>query len=393
MKIIILGCGNIGSVIASDLADCLPSAEILIADKKLSRAREVASATKRANISGVGLDARSHRELVTALEKCDLTVGALPGDVGYGSTEAAIDAGIDMVDVSYMPENPLKLNKKAEKADVTVVPDCGVAPGISNVLIGHSRSRLDKVDGIYVMVGGLPEKPIPPLDYTITWSSEGLIDEYTRTAKIVEKGELKNAEVLTGLEVIEFPGVGKLEAFYTDGLRTLIYTMKNVETMWEKTLRYPGHVAKIKLLKALGFFGKKPVRVEDISIQPWKLTAKLLETKLRRPDIPDFLALKVQVHGKRGEEDTRFVYHILDRCDQKRGVSAMARTTAYPASILAQLMVRGDIEVKGVVPLETLGAQEGLYQRIMAELEKHQIKIVDQILSRESSAVTHAQSI
>lgn len=381
MKIIVIGCGFIGSVIATDLAESLPSAEIFIADKNLSRARETASATGRTNISGIGLDAENHRDLVNALKKCDLTVGALPGDIGYSSVGAAIDAGVNMVDVSYMPENPLQLSKEAEKAGVTVVPDCGVAPGISNVLIGHSLSGLDKVERIYIMVGGLPERPIPPLGYTITWSSEGLIDEYTRTAKIVENGKVVDVKALTGLEVVEFPGVGKLEAFYTDGLRTLIQTVKDAETMWEKTLRYPGHVAKIKLLRALGFFDEKPVRVEGISLSPRKLAAKLLEAKLRRPDIADILALKVEVHGKRGKEETRFVYYLLDHCDQKRGVSAMARTTAYPASILAQLVARGDIKIKGVVPLETLGGEDRLYERITAELEKRQIKIVSQTLS------------
>jgi lysine 6-dehydrogenase len=378
MEIIVLGCGHIGSVVAADLAQSLPSAEIVIADRSLSRARETASATRRENVAGAQLDARSRFELVSALKKCDLVVGALPGDIGYYSVKAAIAAGVNMVDVSYMPENPLQLSKEAEKAGVTVVPDCGVAPGISNVLIGHSLGRLDEVESIYVMVGGLPEKPVPPLGYTITWSAEGLIDEYTRKAKIVKDGRVVSVSVLTGLEVVDFPGVGRLEAFYTDGLRTLIHTVKNARTMWEKTLRYPGHVEKINLLKALGFFDKKPVKVEDISLPPRKLTSRLLEAKLRRPNIKDVLALKVEVCGKRRNDETHYIYYLLDHCEQKHGVSAMARTTAYPASILAQLVARGEIKTKGVVPLETLSVEEKLFKRIMDELEKRQIKIVSQ---------------
>jgi lysine 6-dehydrogenase len=381
MKIIVLGCGFIGSVVAADLAQSLPSAEIVITDRSLSRSRETASATRRENVSGAQLDARNRLELVSALKKCDLVVGALPGDIGYHSVKAAIAAGVSMVDVSYMPENPLQLSKDAEKAGVTVVPDCGVAPGISNVLIGHSLSRLDKVESIYILVGGLPETPVPPLGYTITWSAEGLIDEYTREAKIVKDGRVVNVDALTGLEVVDFPGVGKLEAFYTDGLRTLIHTVKDAKTMWEKTLRYPGHVAKIQLLKALGFFDKEPLKVEDTSLAPRKLTSRLLEAKLRRPDIKDILALKVGVCGMRRNDEKHFIYYLLDHSEQKHRVSAMARTTAYPASVLAQLMAGGEIRAKGVVPLEMLSVEDKLFKRIMNELEKRQIKIVGQGLS------------
>jgi lysine 6-dehydrogenase len=381
MKIIVLGCGHIGSVVAADLAQSLPSAEIIIADRSLSKVRDTASETRRENVSGAQLDARNRLELVSALKKCDLVVGALPGDIGYYSVKAAIAAGVNMVDVSYMPENPLQLSKDAEEAGITVVPDCGVAPGISNVLIGHSLSRLDKVESIYIMVGGLPEKPVPPLGYTITWSAEGLIDEYTRKAKIVKGGRVVNVSALTGLEVVDFPGVGKLEAFYTDGLRTLIHTVKDATTMWEKTLRYPGHVSKINMLKALGFFDKKPVKIEDTSLPPRKLTSRLLEAKLRRPDIKDILALKVEVCGKRRTDETRYIYYLLEHCEQKHVVSAMARTTAYPASILAQLIAGDEIKAKGVVPLETLSVKEKLFKRIMNELEKRQIKIMSQRIS------------
>jgi lysine 6-dehydrogenase len=383
MKVLVLGCGFIGSVIAADLAERMPSAEIFIADKNLSRAFETAKATGRTAVRGMKLDAQNHNELVKALRDCDVIVGAMPGDIGHRSVKAAVEAEVDMVDVSYMPENPLDLNGDAEKAGITIVPDCGVAPGISNVLIGHSISQLDMVEGVYVMVGGLPERPIPPLAYTITWSSEGLIDEYTRTAKIVKKGKLADVEALTGLETVEFPGVGKLEAFYTDGLRTLVQTVKGVENMWEKTLRYPGHAAKIRLLKALGFFDDKPLKVDGESVSPRRFTARLLEATLRRPDIPDILALKVEVQGQRAQERKRFIYYLLDRSDQTRRVSAMARTTAYPASILAQIIARGDIKARGVIPLEKLCTDEKLYERIVKELKKRRIAIVSQTMSQE----------
>ena len=379
MRMLVLGYGNIGSVLATDLAESMPSIEVVIAGRHRDKAEEGATVINRENVTGFQLDAHDYSGLVDAMKKFDLAIGTLPGDVGYRSVKAAIDAKIDMVDISYMPENPLTLNEDAIKADVTIVPDCGVAPGLSNMLVGRALSKLDLVESIYVMVGGLPEEPVPPLGYIITWSIEGLIDEYTRKAKIVENGEVVEVEALTGLEEVEFPGVGKLEGFYTDGLRTLLHTVKGVKNMWEKTLRYPGHVEKIKLLKTLGFFDEHPVEVENTRLPPRKVTIKLLEKKLRRPEIKDILAMKVEVSGIAEGSRKCYVYHLLDRYDQKHGVTAMARTTAYPASILAQLISQKAIEEKGVIPLEKLGVKEKNFNKILAELEKRRVKIVESL--------------
>ena len=376
MAILVLGYGNIGSVLATDLAETMPSTEVAIAGRHQDKAEEAATAIHRENVTGIRLDANNYHGLVDAMKKFDLLVGTLPGDVGYRSVKAAIDAKVDMVDVSYMPENPLTLNEDAIKAGVTIVPDCGVAPGLSNMLVGRAISKLDQVENVHIMVGGLPEEPVPPLGYIITWSIEGLIDEYTRKAKIVENGEVVEVEALTGLEEVEFPGVGKLEGFYTDGLRTLLHTVKGVKSMWEKTLRYPGHAEQIKLLKTLGFFDEQPIEVENARLPPRKVTITLLEKKLQRPEIKDILAMKVEVGGTAEGSKKCYVYHLLDRYDQKQEVTAMARTTAYPASILAQLIAQKAIEEKGVIPLEKLGMKEKISNKILAELEKRQVKIV-----------------
>ncbi len=256
MKAIVLGCGNIGSVAAEDLAHSMCSTEIVVADYDETKAKGVVERIGASNLSWIKIDVTKHDELVDTLRGFDLAIGFLPGNLGYSLAEACIEAKKDLVDVSYMPEDPLPLNKAAVHAGMTIVPDCGLAPGISNVLVGHSVSGLEKVESIHVMVGGIPEKPVPPLDYVITWSAESLIDEYTRKAWIIKNGRKVEVEALTGLEQIEFPNVGRLEAFYTDGLRTLLHTMKGVVDMWEKTLRYPGHAEKIGLLRTLGFFSE-----------------------------------------------------------------------------------------------------------------------------------------
>jgi saccharopine dehydrogenase-like NADP-dependent oxidoreductase len=374
MKILVAGCGNIGSVAAEDLARNVKSVEVIVADNDKTRAKAVAEKIGTENVSWKQIDVSNHKELANTLKDSDLVMGFLPGKLGYGFAEACVAAGKDLVDVSYMAENPLDLNDKALKNDVTIVPDCGLAPGISNVLVGHAASKLDNVETVQIMVGGLPEKPIPPLGYSITWSPESLIDEYTRKARIVKMGKIAEVEALTGLEQIAFPGFGKLEAFYTDGLRTLMYTIK-ARNMWEKTLRYPGHADKINLIRDLGFFEEKEIEVDGAAVSPRKLTAKLLGQKLRRPKIKDVVALEVGVAGVKGQKRMKYLYRLLDYCDAKQGVTAMARTTAYPASIVAQLLVKRRVEEKGVVPPENLGMRGEIFEAFLNELEKRGVKI------------------
>jgi saccharopine dehydrogenase-like NADP-dependent oxidoreductase len=377
MKVLIVGCGNIGSIAAEDLAKSMDSVEIVVADNDKTRAKTVAEKIGTDNVSWTQLDVTDHNELTSTLKGFDLVMGFLPGKLGYGLAETCIDAEKDLVDVSYMAENPLMLNDKAAKAGVTIVPDCGLAPGISNVLVGHAVGKLDRARTVHIMVGGLPEKPIPPLGYTVTWSPESLIDEYTRKAGIVEKGKKVEVEALSGLEEIEFPNVGKLQAFYTDGLRTLIYTIK-AKCMWEKTLRYPGHAEKIEVLRTLGFFDEKKVDVEGVSVSPRRLTVKLFGQKLWHPDTKDIVALKVEVSGVRNGKQVGYVYHLLDSYDKKRGITAMARTTAFPASIVAKLMLIKAVKEKGVVPPEKMGLHDELFKMFMEELERRRVRVSEE---------------
>jgi len=378
MKLLVLGCGNIGSVAAEDISKSMDSIEVTVADRDEKRAKLIAERIGESNVSWIQLDAAKHSELVKTLEDFDLAMGFLPGKLGYSLAEACIDASSDLVDVSYMAENPLTLNDKAVKADIKIIPDCGLAPGISNILVGHVAGKLDKVQTVCIMVGGLPEKSAPPLGYVITWSLESLLDEYTRKARIVKEGEIVEVEALNGLEEVEFPSVGRLEAFYTDGLRTLPYTVKNVYNMWEKTLRYPGHAKKIELLKALGFFEEKQIDVEGVSISPRKLTLRLLKRKLWKPEPKDIVALKVEVSGVKNNKQMGYTYYLLDRYDEKQKITAMARTTAYPASVIAQLIFRKATKEKGVVPPERLGMDEQFFSAFLKELERREIKIVEE---------------
>ncbi len=375
MKIIVLGCGNIGSVVAKDLAESLPSAQIVVADVSKARAEEAVARIAQENVSYVLADASKHSELVSTVEKFDLVVGALPGFMGFRACKASISAKVDMVDVSFMPENSMTLHEAALKAKICVVPDCGMSPGLGNILVGHAVSQLDRVESVHILNGGLPEKPLPPLDYVITWSAKDLIELYTRRPNIVQDGKKSQVKAASGLEEILFPNVGKLQAFYTDGLRTLLHTIRVKRDMWEKSLRYPGHIEKMNLLGALGFFDDELVEIEDVKVSPRSLAEKLLEMKLKKPGTPDIVVMLVDVVGLNGARRILFRYQMLDRYDKKRHVTAMARTTAYTASTIAQLVVKKAIEEKGVMPPEKIGMNDKLYTKFMNMMKQRGVTV------------------
>ncbi len=381
MQVIVIGCGRMGSVAAEDLAKRMGEIEVFVADKDADKARETARKIGKSNVKWLQLDTSNKKELVNVLKDFDLALGFLPPTFGFSLIEACIKAEKNLVDVSYMPENPLVLHDKAVEADVTIVPSCGLAPGISNILVGHAVAELDQTSKVHIMVGGLPETPIPPLGYVITWSPESLIDEYTSKARIVKNGKIVEVEALDGLEEVEFPRIGKLEAFYTDGLRTLLYTIKEVDEMWEKTLRYPGHVEKIKLLRELGLFSDQEVIVEGHHMLPRKFTAKLFEERLVKPEVKDVVVLRVDILGLKNERKTRYTYDLVDFYDEKSGTTAMARTTAFTASIVANLTLAKTINLKGVVPPEKLGMNKEIYKKVMEELNNRGVKIIEKVFT------------
>jgi saccharopine dehydrogenase-like NADP-dependent oxidoreductase len=353
----------------------MPSAEIVVADASNTRAEETAKEIGRDNVSYTTIDATNHRELVSTIGKFDLAVGALPGFLGFRVCKASISAKVNIVDVSFMPEDVMKLHEDAMKAEVCVIPDCGMSPGLGSMLVGRAASQLDTVESVHMFNGGLPEKPIPPLEYVITWSAKDLIELYTRKANIVRNGKLTQVPGTSGVEEITFPGVGKLEGFYSDGLRSLLRTVKVTEDMWEKSLRYPGHAAKINLLEALGFFENKPVHIEGAEVSPRALTEKLLEMKLKKPGTPDIVAMLIDVVGLKSSKRIQFEYCMLERFDRKRKVTAMARTTAYTTSVVAQLLAKRVIAEKGVIPTEKLGMNKKVYNRFMGMMKKKGVTV------------------
>jgi saccharopine dehydrogenase-like NADP-dependent oxidoreductase len=369
LKAVVLGAGSIGGVIARDFASGMPSWEVVSADLDIARAKGVVSRYRGKNLSPAQLDVGRREEMVSLIRGFDLVIGALPGSIGFAAARACVDAGRDLVDVSFSPEDPFLLKEEAARKGILIVPDCGVAPGLSNVLVGRAVSQLDAVESVHVMVGGLPVKPVPPLGYIVTWSVEGLIDEYTRKARIIEDGVNKEVDALTGVERIDFPGIGPLEAFYTDGARTLFRTVGPVKSMWEKTLRYPGHVDAVKVMKDIGLFDSAPLDLDGVKVAPRQVAAKLLEGLLRVPGAEDLLAMIVMVQGVKSGKGVRLAYSLLDYYDRSTGTTAMARTTAYTASVVAQLVAGGFIKEKGLVTPEELGMKPSVFDRIILDLK------------------------
>jgi len=370
LKAIVLGSGKIGSVIAKDFSKT--GADITMSDIDINRARKAAEAI---GADATVFDTSDHPAMVKTLRDYDLVLSALPGDYGYAALKACVEAGVDVIDVSFTPEDPTKLDEEAKKAGITIIPDCGVAPGLSNMLVGYGASQLDTVEEAKIMVGGIPETEVPPLGYTVTWSADGLIDEYIRDVSIVKDGELVQVPALSGLEDIEFPGVGTLEAFYTDGLRTLVQSFPGVKNLYEKTLRYPGHVEKVKLLRELGFFSEEPVRVLGSDVMPKMVSARIFEKSLTMPEIGDLLAMMIEVNGLKNGVKKGYRYHVLEYVDHETGVSAMARTTAYTTSIVAGIFVDGGVQRKGVIPMERLGSDHGFVKKVFEEHKKRAIDI------------------
>ncbi|MFN7105528.1 MAG: saccharopine dehydrogenase C-terminal domain-containing protein [Pyrobaculum sp.] len=343
MRILLLGCGHIGRYIYSTL----------------SSRHEVVSIDKSTPCPG-GMVGNA---LEISLGGFDLVINALPGSIGFRASERALRAGVDTIDVSFYPEDPFSLEEVAAASSARYIPDAGVAPGLSNVLAGRIVAELGSVETLAIYVGGIPERPVGPLGYSVTWSPVDLIEEYTRPARVVREGRVVSVEALGGVESLQTP-LGLMEAFYTDGLRTLLKTLK-VRNMYEKTLRWPGHIEKIHLLRDLGFFS------EDGDPPPRLITARLL-SRLKY-DVPDVVYMKIVGLG----EGREVRYEVLVR--PQDGWSAMQIATGSVAAGLTYIVK--DLE-PGVTPPEHIGMSNKLFPRLVSVVKQHGVKITQEVVYR-----------
>jgi len=375
MKIGVFGSGLVGSAMAKDLAD-EKNWKITVFDaseKSLDKLRS----DKRLTLICADLSKDSEvKELASGF---DLIIGALPGFMGFETVKRVIEAKRNIVDISFFPENPFLLDKLAKENVVTAIVDCGVAPGCSNMLSARGIELLDSADTCLCYVGGLPKIRTWPYEYKIVFSAADVIEEYTRPARYIENGVLVTRPALSDPEFMDFGGVGTLEAFNTDGLRTLAETLK-APNMKEKTLRYPGHIEKMRVLRETGLFSKEPVQIGTASIRPLDFTAKLLFPmwKLKEGE-EDFTVMRVVVEGKKRGKKTRITYDLLDRYDAKTGTTSMARTTGYSATVAARMLAAGIFNRKGICPPEYFGMEEKAYKFMIDGMKARNINYAEKI--------------
>ena len=382
-KVVILGGGMIGSAIGVDLHR-RGQADVTVADLRADVRKRIEALY---GVKTVAADLSRPEAITTLAADYDLVLGALPSVLGYKTLEAVIEAGKDYCDISFMPENALDLDPRARERDVCAVVDCGVAPGVSNIMAGFAAAHLEPFQNLEIYVGGLPKVRRWPFDYKAGFAPFDVIEEYTRPARIVEYGRVVVKEALSEPERMDFPGVGTLEAFNTDGLRSLVHTLK-VPFMKEKTLRYPGHVELMRAFRELGLFSKQALAVGEVTVRPLDVTAALLFPKWTFEEgEADLTVLRVVAEGLRDGRPTRYGWDLLDRFDPETGLRSMSRTTAFPAAIMAGMMLDGSFRRPGVHAPESVGREPGLLDRLLAELKTRGVVCQQSVTASEPLAV------
>lgn len=369
MKVIVLGSGLVGGPMALDLAKD-SRFDVYAVDVNKKALEKFKAESKVTPIHSDLSDPASVKALVADY---GLVVNAVPGHMGFRTLEAIIEAGKNVVDIAFFAEDPFLLDKKAQAKGVTAIVDCGVAPGMSNVLIGYVDQLLDKTDSVLIYVGGLPEVRQWPYEYKAVFSPNDVIEEYVRPARYVENGHLVVRPALSDAEYLEFPGMGTLEAFNTDGLRSLATTI-DAPNLKEKTLRYPGHIEKMAVLRETGFFNQEEIEVNGVKVRPLDVTARLLFPmwEMKEED-RDITVLQVIIEGEKDGQKERYVYDMLDRYDTATDTHSMARTTGYTATVAARMLAEGLFTRKGICPPEFVGQQPECVDFILKGMEERGI--------------------
>lgn len=362
-KIIVLGAGLVGKAMAVDLAKSFDVTSLDINDEALQALQSQGIKTKKADITNLEL-------LKKEIESFDLVVGAVPGFLGLQTAKAIIEAGKNMVDISFFPEDPFQLDDLAKKKNVTIITDCGVAPGMGNIILGYHYKRM-KIDSYECLVGGLPVVREWPYEYKAVFSPIDVIEEYIRPARYVQNNAVVIKEALSDPELIHFDGVGTLESWNSDGLRSLIKTMPDIPNMIEKTLRYPGCIEYLRVLRETGFFSYDEVEVKGVKIRPVDVTAKLLFPKWKlKPGEEEFTVMRIRISGTESNQKKSYEYNLLDRTDKPTNTLSMARTTGYTCTAAVHLVLDGKFTRKGICPPEYLGEDEGNFRFVWEYLKQ-----------------------
>lgn len=376
MKILVLGAGRMGHGAVYDLAHNSPQVEaITVADFDLAKAEAIARNVGGGKITARHADASNYGEMVALFRGHDSVISCVNYWYNVELSKAAIETGANFCDLggnNYIVDDQLALDEQARVAGISIIPDCGLAPGMVSVLAMHGAARFDEIEEIHIRVGGLPQDPQPPLDYQLVFSVEGLINEYIEVARVIRSGEIKTVESMTEIESLSFEGFPPLEAFQTSGGTSTLPDsfLGKVRELDYKTIRYAGHCDKFKAMIDLGLCSNEAITVDGADVKPRRVFGELLQKHLPA-DGPDYVLVRLDFAGKSGGETKKLRYDIVDKLDESTGLSAMMRTTAFPASIIAQMMAGSDVLVRGATPQEKAIDPE----KFVTELERRNIKI------------------
>jgi len=308
------------------------------------------------------------KKLKEIIKDADIVVGAVPGNYGFQVMKTVIEAEKNMVDISFCPEDFMELNDLAKEKGVTVIADIGVAPGMCNVILGYHDSQME-VNSYKCIVGGLPVKREWPLEYKASWSPIDVIEEYTRPARFKEHGQIVTKPALSDAELVDLDPVGTLEEWNSDGLRSLLDTMPHIPNLLEKTLRYPGTIEYLKVLRELGYFSEQEIEVKGNKVRPVDLTAELLfpKWKLEKGE-KEFTIMQVIIEGTQKSKPVKYIYDLYDEYNPASDTFSMARTTGYTCTGAAELVLNGSFSEKGVSPPEYIGRNEKNFEFMLKHL-------------------------
>ncbi len=369
MNILVLGAGNMGRAIAFDLATFSKFDTVTICDKEKNNIELAKKILLNKKIKYKKIDIKNKKKVKDFFKENDIVVSAIPYNFNYFLTKIAIETNTNFIDLggnNDIVEKQLKLSDLAEKNNVTIIPDCGLAPGLVSIITKDIVEYMDEVDFVKIRVGGLPLKPVPPFNYQIVFSLNGLINEYTEDAIILDNKKIISKKSMTELEDISFPyPFGKMEAFLTSGgCSTLPYTFRYIIKYLDyKTIRYPGHCKIMKPLLDIGLGSEKEIKIDNKKIIPRKLLIKLLEEKIPSKG-KDVVLLKIISEGKKNNKKIKLEYMMIDYFDEKNNITSMMRTTGYPVSIIAQMFDKNIIKENGVYTCEKIIPPEYFFKQL-----------------------------
>ena len=369
-KIVVLGCGAVGRHMAIDLCKT-PGCEVVSVDLD----REALEHLSREHPIQIRVEDLSTVDGVTrAVEGADLVLGSVPFSIGYAMLEGVIRAGKNVVDISYFLEDPFDLDDLAKEKGVTAVVDCGVAPGMANIILGDHARKM-KVTRYECYVGGIPKARNAPFGYKAPFPALEVLEEYAESSRRVEDGKVIAEPMLSETATIEFEEVGSLACLNSDGLRTLIRTM-DIPDMVEKTLRYPEHAEVMRIFTDAGFLNLSPIQVKGVSVRPIDVTASLLSPRWKyEPGEADLTVMRLVISGEEDGKPATYTYDLYDEYDPATGTLSMARTTGYTCTAVARLVLDGDYSQKGISPPEFVGRVDGCRERVEKYLEDRGVRL------------------